>query len=412
MHIKLLTISTLYPFPGCERHGVFVETRLRQLMTRYPNVQAKVIAPVPWFPFKSPLFGEYAKYAGVPDVEIRNGIEVFHPRYTVIPKVGWQLTPFFIKRAITRQLRKLIISDYIPDLIDGHYFYPDGVAIKHVAQNFGIPFTCTARGTDINLIPQYPRPKNAILSVMASSKHNMAVCGALREAMIGIGGEPEKITTLRNGVDLSLFPFVREDAQRSLRNELGLPNDAPVLLSVGHLIERKGHHLVIDALTSLSKAVLVIAGDGEASARLRKQVELSGLSDRVIFTGALRQEQLAKYYGAANALVLASSREGWANVLLEAMACGTPVVATNLWGTPEVVASPEAGVLVDRNAAAIARGIQELLAFPPERFATRRYAEQFSWDETSDLQMKIFEAILNGQEVGQRVLSGNVRVTL
>ncbi|WP_434362083.1 glycosyltransferase [Parasalinivibrio latis] len=408
--MRLLTVSTLYPFSGCERHGVFVETRLRQLRQCYPNVEAKVIAPVPWFPFKSSYFGEYAKYAGVPDKEVRHGIEVFHPRYAVIPKVGWQLTPFFLRQAITRKLRELIVDDYIPDLIDGHYFYPDGVAIKHVAGKFRIPFTCTARGTDLNLIPRYSMPQKEIVSVMEASKHNMAVCGALRNAMIEIGGKPEKITVLRNGVDLRLFPFTREEKQRDLRSELGLPKDVTVLLSVGHLTERKGHHLVIDALASLSKAVLVIAGDGEEAASLKQQVIEAGLSERVIFAGALSQQQLARYYGAANALVLASSREGWANVLLEAMACGTPVVATNLWGTPEVVAAPEAGVLVERDAASIARGIQELLSLPPARLATRRYAEQFSWDETSDAQMKIFEAILSGKEINRPVFPGDVKV--
>ncbi len=93
--------------------------------------------------------------------------------------------------------------------------------------------------------------------------------------------------------------------------------------------------------------------------------------------------------------MLASSREGWANVLLEAMACGTPVVATRVWGTPEAVTEPAAGLLVpERTAAALASGIRSLLTVAPERAATRRYAERFGWEPTSQGQLTLFRAML------------------
>jgi glycosyltransferase involved in cell wall biosynthesis len=179
-----------------------------------------------------------------------------------------------------------------------------------------------------------------------------------------------------------------------VRLALGLA-ERPVLLSVGHLIERKGHHFVIEAMRELPDMELIIAGDGPEESRLKDLAEQWSLSDRVRFAGRLDQTQLREHYQAADALVLASSREGWANVLLESMACGTPVVATPVDGTPEVVAEATAGRLTDdRSAAAIVAAIRRLFAELPRRGATRRYAEGFGWDDTSRGQVEIFERVL------------------
>jgi len=116
---------------------------------------------------------------------------------------------------------------------------------------------------------------------------------------------------------------------------------------------------------------------------------------RVQFLGAVPQAQLRGHYGNADALVLASSREGWANVLLESMACGTPVVASRVYGTPEVVAAPEAGVLMDeRTPQGVADAVNRLRAAYPDRGATRRYAERFSWDDTTAGQLRLFGDVL------------------
>jgi len=164
-----------------------------------------------------------------------------------------------------------------------------------------------------------------------------------------------------------------------------------VLLSVGHLIERKGHHLVIEALARLPAARLVIVGGGPERAALQELAVRTGNADRVCFAGELAHAELPPLYRAADALVLASSREGCANVLLEAMACGTPVVATPVWGTPEIIADPVAGRLSDdRSVDALVRAIGDLLADPPLRSATRRYAERFSWQAAIELQLAVY----------------------
>ncbi|MGF1681311.1 glycosyltransferase [Photobacterium minamisatsumaniensis] len=393
--MKLLTISTLYPNASDPKHGIFVETRLRHLREKYPDVKVTVIAPVPWFPFKHQRFGQYAKFASVPYFEQRHGISIYHPRYIVIPKVGMNMTPITLQACIDRQLSLLVRHGFNFDLIDGHYFYPDGVAIAAIANKWKKPFTVTARGTDINLIPQFHKPLKKIQDVFHKSNHNLAVCEALRQEMILNGADPAKVTASRNGVDLTLFPFTPKHAQFDLRKKMQLPVDKPIFISVGLLTERKGHHLIIDAMKSHPDATLLIAGTGPDKKALESQVQANGLSTQVRFLGGVDQSVLADYFGASDASILASNREGWANVLLESMACGTPVIATKIWGTPEVVKSPEAGILINRHSQAISAAMEQILCSPPNRTKTRQYAEQFSWDETSTQLYTLFNTILS-----------------
>ena len=387
--IKILTFSTLYPNAAQPTHGIFVENRLRHLLES-GEIEVKVVAPVPWFPLTNPAFGKYGNFAKVPEHEVRHGIEIWHPRYWVLPKISISIAPLLMARAVRETVRNIREQGFDFDLIDAHYFYPDGVAACMVANRLGKPFVVTARGTDINLIPRHSLPKRWILWAANKSRAMISVCQALKNEMARIGIAADKVTALRNGVDLEFF---NPGNRAEIRKQLNI--SGKTLLSVGYLIERKGHHLIIEALSRLPDVRLYIAGDGEMSTQLRKLASVLGVADRVIFLGALDRESLRRHMVAADALVLASSREGMANVLLESIACGTPVVATPLWGTPEVVAVPEAGVLTrDRSVEGIVEGVSRLFAHYPNREATRRYAEKFSWDDTTRGQLEIFRRVL------------------
>lgn len=386
--MEILTFTTLYPNSAQPHHGVFVENRLRHLISS-GQVNARVVAPVPWFPFSAPLFGRYAVYAKVVPRETRAKLAIEHPKYFVLPKFGMSAAPALLAAASLPVLTRLQEQrDF--DLIDAHYFFPDGVAAIRLGRRLKKPVVITARGTDVNLIPELPGPRRMILEAAREAAGIIAVSQALKDAIVGLGIPGERVTVLRNGVDLDLFqPYARDET----RARLGL--SGPTLLSVGHLIERKGHELVIGALPSLPGYRLLIAGDGPERARLERLSHALKVENRVSFLGALPHEQLHKIYAAADALVLASSREGWPNVLLESMACGSPVVASNIWGNPEVVSRPEAGVLMgERSAAGVAEGVRRLFGALPARGATRRYAEEFSWDATSQGQLRLFNEIL------------------
>ena len=387
--MKVLTFTTLYPNAAQPHHGVFVENRLRHLAAT-GKVDARVVAPVPWFPFAAERFGRYGAFARAPSHETRHGIEVSHPRYLVIPKVGMNLAPRLLYRGALRAVKSLIDNGFDFDLIDAHYFYPDGVAAVMLGERFGKPVTITARGTDINLIAQIGVPGKMIREAAGRAAGVIAVSRALEGGLAGIGVNSDRITVLRNGVDLDLFRPIDRAASRS---KFAL--NAPTLLFVGNLVRLKGHDLVIRALRTLPEVDLLIVGSGPEEVRLRGLARELGVSTRVRFMGPVPHEQLAELYSAADALVLASSREGWPNVLLEAMACGTPVIASNVGGIPEIVATPEAGVLMrERSAEGIADAVRALLSHPPDRPATRRYAERFSWDATTEGQLRLFGSIL------------------
>lgn len=392
--MNILTISSLYPNKEQKRHGVFVENRLRKLHEKYPDVNITVIAPVPYFPFKSKVFGLYGSYARVSKIDHRNGVTIYHPRYLVIPKIGMRLTPYFYYFSIKKLVKKLVKKGQEFDLVDAHYFYPDGVAANWLAKRLKLPVAITARGNDISLIPNYSTPRGMIAKTLKEADACIGVCNALVDEMKAIQPEQTNYHAFRNGVDLDVFVPAKKDQRDNLRLKHEVTNKF-VVISVGHFIERKGHHLTILALKQLPNVHLFLAGDGEMDKELRKLVDDNLLQSQVTFLGAVEHKELVQYYSMADCMVLASSREGWANVLLESMACGTPVVATPIWGTPEVVAEECAGLLTkDRSSKSIAEAILKLQESYPDRKNVRKYAEKFSWDETSDSIYQLFRQMI------------------
>lgn len=391
--IRLLTFSTLFPHAARPNHGIFVENRLRQLLASR-QATSLVLAPVPWFPSRSSRFGDWAVNARAPLAETRHGIDIRHPRYPVIPKFGMSAAPWLLFRAMVPVMARLLSEGHRFDLIDAHYVYPDGVAAVWLGRRFNLPVTITARGTDVNLIPQFTIPRRLIQRAIRDASALIAVSAALKQVLVELGAPDEKVSVLRNGVETALFhPPADRAAARAALDLTG-----PTLVSVGGLIERKGHHRTIEAMRQLPGFTLLIAGEGPERARLSALIAEHGLTDRVRILGPVPHRDLPALYGAADASVLASSREGWANVLLESMACGTPVVAANIWGNPEVVRSPDAGLIYEPNTPdGIASGVRRLFAAMPSREATRAYAEPFSWDETTAGQLALFRRITGAQ---------------
>ncbi|MCX4024982.1 glycosyltransferase family 4 protein [Endozoicomonas sp. SM1973] len=394
--MRVLVFTALYPNALQHRHGVFIENRTRQYVANTGN-QATVVAPVPWFPFSHSCFGQYAVYNKIPTEENRYGIQVYHPRYVNIPKIGMNMQPKLMFEAAKRFIKQLISNGLQFDVIDGHYFYPDGVVAAWLGQYFNKPVVISARGQDISFIPQYEKPRKLIQQAAKQASHLIAVCDALKQQMLSLAIDTP-IDVLLNGVDLQLFQLLENRQQ--LRQQLGLRQFT--LLSVGNMIELKGHHLVIEALSQLPGVELVLIGDGPEKTKYQKLAESLGVSERIKFLGNLQQRQLVDYYNAADVLTLISRREGCPNVLLESMACGNPVIANNVGGVSELVTSSVAGTLLtERSVAAIVKAVKDQQLSPASRESVRAYAEQYSWPQVSAAQQAIFEQVVNAFDHSQ-----------
>jgi glycosyltransferase involved in cell wall biosynthesis len=385
----MLTFTSLYPSEARPRHGIFVESRLRRLVAR-GGVAVRVIAPVPWFPFTGERWGEYGRMAATPRSEVRSGIEVRHPRYPMLPKIGMALQPNAMARAGLREVEGLLRHGDDIDLIDAHYLYPDGVAAAAIARKIRRPLVLTARGTDVNVIAQMPGPRARILQAIEASAGVIAVSAALKATLVGLGAAAERITVLRNGVDAELF---QPEDRAAARRELGLPDvDARIVVSVGNLVAGKRNDLALRAVAQIEDAHLVFVGRGSERPRLERLASELKVAQRVRLLNEMPQERLRLVYSAADVLVLASEREGWPNVLLESAACGTPVVAFNVGGVPEILADRTVGTIVHGAPAPgpLAGVIRNMLASPPSREAVRAAAIHFSWDPVLDAQLALY----------------------
>lgn len=356
---------------------MFVERRLYELEKR-KAIRATVIAPVPWFPVHGRIFGRYGRMAAINREDRRHGIKIYRPRYPLLPKIGMSSAPWLMASAVGSTVRAAIDAHGPFDLIDAQYFYPDGVAASLIARRFDLPLLITALGSDINLIGRYRLPRKAMLKAAGEAAGNIAVSKALATSMLDLGMPEDKMHVFHNGVDLEYF--CPGDVDRS-RRELSL--DGAVMLSVGVLKEAKGHDLAIRLAGEVPNARLMVIGSGPDRERLERLADSLGIGDRVRFTGALDQSALRTCYRAADALILMSRREGMPNVILESIACGTPVIASAVGGIPEILTDDAAGRLVaERSLTALKDAWTSLSSQRPDRESVRRHAENFSWDDT------------------------------
>jgi teichuronic acid biosynthesis glycosyltransferase TuaC len=389
--MRILTFTSLYPNAVQPRHGIFIEHRMRQLMGT-GGATIRVVAPVPWVPASWKLFGRHAVLARVPARDLRHGIAVEHPRFLAIPKVSGWFNPVSMALGALPTIRRLCREGGDFDLIDAHFLYPDGAAAALIAGWLDKPFVATARGTDANDFTRYRVPRAWIRWMARRAASLITVSDALRDVLLRLNIPPERIAVLRNGVDLNLFDVMD---RAPLRRELGLSRQT--LLSVGHLLFDKGHHLVIEALQLLPDVDLIIVGDGHFGRELKELASSLGVANRITWTGTISQRDMRRYYCAADATVLASRIEGMPNAVLESLACGTPVIATAVGGIPEIVNSPAAGVLMEsRTAASIASAYRRLMQSHSDPGAVRRHSQQFSWGPTNEGQLQLFRSILLG----------------
>jgi len=367
--LRVLTLSTLYPDSGRPSFGVFVERQTLALAAR-PGVEVEVVAPVglPLWPLS--LHPHYRGRAGLPALEGRQGLAVHRPRFRIWPGSGGAGAARSLATAVLPLARALRF-----DVIDSQFFWPDGVAAMHLAEALGVPFSIKARGSDIHFWGRRPAVAEQMLAASRSAGGMLAVSSALKADMAAMGMPAERIRVHHTGIDLERFrPAGREPAK------LRLGAEGPLIVAPGNLVPLKGHRLAVEALAGLPGATLLIAGEGPERPALEALIARLGLGPRARLLGSVAPAEMPGLLAAADLMLLPSEREGLANVWIEALACGTPILIADVGGAREVLDRPEAGRRVERDPAAIAAAAREMLASPPDPAAVRRSAERFSWD--------------------------------
>ena len=401
--MRILVFSSLYPNAAMPQLGLFVHRRVEAVARA--GVQVRVVAPVPYFPRAMPSV-RWRAYAQVPDRERLGKIAVSHPRYLHAPGPGMYVQAWSMARAALPHLRALR-AEFDFQMIDAHYVYPDGVAAVQLARALGVPCVLTARGSDINLLPQHRGVRQQIMRALGQADAVVAVSGALADTMRALGAPNERLHVVPNGIDRDMFHYGEPTAARE---RLRVFSDEKMLLSVGNLHELKGHALIIDAVARLRERGIRtryhIIGAGEEQSRLEARIAALRVDDCVVLEGPLPNERLRAWYQAASLFVLASSREGWPNVLNEALACGCPVVGTKVGGIPEIIRHGENGLLMERSPEAIADTIADALARDWDRRALAAVAARTSWSDVADRLVQIF-ATVTGEAVPVRAVATN-----
>jgi glycosyltransferase involved in cell wall biosynthesis len=372
--LKILTLSTVFPNAAEPNFGVFVESQTRHLAAR-SDVVLRVVSPLACPPFPLGLHPRYRRLAALPHSEEWKGVPVARPRFAVLPGLSGALNPAAIDRAVRPVLARLREEGFSPDVIDAEFFYPDGPAAARLAAALGVPFSIKARGADIHYWGARPACRRLILDAARRAGGLLAVASSLKRDMAALGIEEASITVHYTGVDLAQFQPTDRSAAKAALGVTG-----PLVVSLGALIPRKGHATVVEAMRAVPDATVLVVGAGPERDALERLIAARGLGGRVRLLGSVPHAKLPAILGAADVMALASSSEGLANAWVEAMACGTPVVAPAVDGAAEAIPVPQCGRLItERTPQAVADAIQAILADPPPARAVRANAERFTW---------------------------------
>ncbi|HYG47589.1 MAG TPA: glycosyltransferase [Allosphingosinicella sp.] len=366
--LRVLTLSTLYPDSARPSFGIFVERQTLALAAR-DGVEVEVVVPAGLPPWPLAAHPHYRARAKLPARERRWGLTIHRPRFRVWPGLGGTGAARSLAAAVLPLARRLSC-----DVIDSEFFWPDGVAAMHLGEALGVPFSIKARGSDVHFWGGRPAAAAQMLEAGRKAGGLLAVSGALKADMAALGMAGDKIRVHYTGIDLERFrPLERAAAKRTLGVE------GPLIVTPGNLVPLKGQRLAIEALRDLPGATLLIAGEGPERPALEALISEFGLAPRARLLGAVPPAAMPELLAAADLMLLPSEREGLANVWIEALACGTPILIADVGGAREVLDRPEAGRLVAREPRAIAAAAREMLASPPDRAEVRRSAERFSW---------------------------------
>jgi len=374
--LRVLCLARNYPNPEFPRLGIWTERLVRGAQQ---HCEVKVISPVPYFP-PMPGFSSYLRYRRVPRRVESQGVEVLHPRFLVGPGYSLHGTEAFTYSLGVNRLVGRLRGEFPFDLIHAHFTFPDGCVGARLARRYNVPLVITEQASWRPWMENYPRVKKQALQAARQATLMLPVSAWLRDIMISFTGQTEKYRVVPNAVDTSLFTPL--PVMKRIHNQI---------LFVGIPRHVKGLDLLLQAVRQIldrgRDISLVIVGEGFYESYRRELENLRhlaaelNLGERAQFVGGKPPQEVARHMKESSMLVLPSRRETFATVVVEALSCGTPVVATRCGGAEDLV-NEDVGTLVPiEDPGALAASILRVLD-APQRFAPERlhaYAvERFS----------------------------------
>jgi len=398
---RILSLSSEFPNPTEPGKGLFVHARLMAIAAR---TRLTIVAPVALIDYANPRNELFASFR-IPPRRRDNGVEILHPRWFYPPKGGW-LNGFLLCARVLWPIARLRRRDRY-DVLDAHYAHPEGIAAVLVGRALGMPVLVTMRGSELRY--RHQRWKMYWIGwALRRATRVITVSEGLRQLALDLGVDPARTKVIPNGVNVNVFHQRRRSECRRAHD---IGDGDRVILCAGDLAELKGHHRVIRALKTLVEigvpAKLIIAGgigrSGRYAATLHQQVTDLDLQDRVRFAGEVSQEALAQMMCASDVFCLASSSEGWPNVVNEALACGTPVVATDVGAVRHMIPSEQYGYIVPvDDAQALANALRSSLMRDWNHDAISTWGQSRSWDDVAEDVLEQMRAAI-GDESPQRI---------
>ncbi|MBV1911056.1 MAG: glycosyltransferase [Kangiellaceae bacterium] len=370
---SIVLISNLYPNSNEKTRGLFIKQLTDSIAIK---TRISVIAPIPFNPLEL-----FRRKDSIPSVEIIDGIEVFHPRYIVIPKILRSLTGYFFYLGIRSTIEQLVAQNRA-DVISAHWVYPDGFGAGLAAKKFNLPIALHALGCDINEYTKYRIRRQLITKALIDSDINIVKSHELKNKIEALGIPLGKTKVIHNGVNQD--KFIRQPMDLA-RKKLKLEKNKKLCLFVGNFQVEKGLNYLIDAFALLKheEVELLVIGSGPLEFEIKKQIMDNELENKITLIGRVEHQFIPDYLAAVNLLCLPSLREGCPNVVLEALSCGTPVVASNVGAVPDIISKPEFGLVVSpENPDALAEGISKSLNIDKNDMPV---FDWYDWDKNAEM---------------------------
>jgi glycosyltransferase involved in cell wall biosynthesis len=394
-------VTSIFPNPVQPTLGTFHGQLSRELGQ---TCDLDVVTPQPWFP-ATPEWGplkRWQKFSRIPRQYVVEGVPAHSPKYFMVPAVSEAVRPWLIYPELVKVASRLHAHKPV-DVINGLWLYPDGVAAAKVAARLEIPLVLTGLGCDVNVYLEEPAKRPQILAAARQARSIIVVSRPLKDCLVAAGVPDQKVTVIANGVDTSSF-IIRDRSDCATR--LSLPRDGRRIVYVGRLAEEKGITTLIAAMSLLRArrldVRLYVIGDGPQRPLVERMIAEHALADHVALVGARDHHEVPLWIGAGDVLCLPSLREGCPNVVLEALAAGRPVVASDVGGVPDLVDASNGRLVPPEQPEVLAAALDEAVSIDWDPAAVRRTVERRSWKETACEYERVFRSSCGADETPRR----------